>query len=401
MTVQAGVADARAMHSTASRTTLPRVPELDVLRGWAAVLMVFNHVGFAVLSPQAATQGFSGAMVFLGSMAPVVFFFATGFGAGLAPPARWGAVLDKVVLLLAADFLLTWRLGHTTPRLDFFGFIAVSMVAVRLAQSTPRPMIVAGAAALGVLLLRYVGGRWLDDGTGDYGVLRWWVGRFGHEAVSYPAAPWLAYPWAGLMLGMAWRECGGRPSARAWFVFVAVGASFAAAAAAMAWRGESFFRWGSVGPGFFATSVAVLAALSALSVALVRAAPRVAAALSLGGVAAFALVPLHYAAVHALAGAPDVSTALYLAVAGTVTALAFVLSRRFERWVAAQGHAGRRSPASWWALGLIVVAALSMVLLAHQGHTLASLWMAALAQLGIGALFAWRVGVFAPAARRA
>jgi hypothetical protein len=400
MTAQAA-ADLRVAHPTVSRATLPRVPELDVLRGWAAVLMVFNHIGFAVLSPQAATQGLSGAVVFLGSMAPVVFFFATGFGAGLAPPARWGAVLDKVVLLLAADALLTWRLGHTTPRLDFFGFIAVSMVAVRLAQSTPRPMVVAGAACVGVLLLRFVAGRWLDDGAGDYGLWRWLVGRFGHEAVSYPAAPWLAYPWAGLMLGMAWREWGGRPSARAWLVFAAVGTLFAAAAAALAWRGESFFRWGSVGPGFFAASVVVLAALAALSVVLVRVAPRVAAALSLGGVAAFAVVPLHYAAVHALAGAPDVSTSLYLAIAVAITTLAFVLSRRFELWATALGRTERRSVTTWLALAVMALAAASMVLLAHRGHTLPSLWMAGLAQLAIGLLFAWRVGVFAQAARRA
>jgi hypothetical protein len=381
--------------------TLPRVPELDVLRGWAAVLMVFNHVGFAVMSPQAATQGFSGAVVFLGSMAPVLFFFATGFGAGLAPPARWGAVLDKVVLLLAADALLTWRLGHAMPRLDFFGFIAVSMIAVRLAQATPRPMFVAGAAALVVLLLRYVGGRWLDDGTGDYGVLRWLVGRFGHEAVSYPAAPWLAYPWAGLVLGMAWRACGGRPSARAWLVFVAVGVLSAAATAALAWRGESFFRWGSVGPGFFVASVAVLAVLAALSVALVRTAPRVAAALSLGGVAAFAVVPLHYAAVHALADVPDVTTSAYVTIATAITALAFVLSRRFESAAAEFGRDERRTVAAWIALALVAVAAAVMVVLAQQGQTLVSLWMAALAQLAICALFAWRVGVFAPSARRA
>jgi hypothetical protein len=378
-----------------------RVAELDVLRGWAAVLMVFNHVGFAVLSPDAATQGVSGAIVFLGSFAPVLFFFATGVGAGLAPPARWSAVIDKALLLLLADFLLTWRLGSSSPRLDFFGFIAISLVAARLAQATPRPMFVAGAAALAVLLLRYVFGRFLDDGLGTYGALRWLLGVVPHDAVSYPGAPWLVYPLLGLMLGMAWRAWAGHPPPRAWAGLAAIGIAFATAAAVLAWRGESFHRWGSVAAGFFAASMAVLVVLAALSVVLVRRAPRAAAAMSLGGVAAFAVVPLHYAAVHALALAPDVSVGLYVAIASTITALAFALSRRFESCAAALARAQRRRSASWLAFGFVAVAAAVMVVLAQQGQTLASLWTAALAQLGVGLLFAWRVGLFGPALRRA
>ena len=378
-----------------------RVAELDVLRGWAALLMVFNHIGYAVLSPAAATQGASGAVVFLGSFAPVLFFFATGFGAGLAPPARWGSVLDKALLLLVADFLLTWRLGNTTLRLDFFGFIAISLVAARLAQSTPRPMLVAGAAAVAVLLLRYVFGRYLDDGLGGYSVMRWLLGVTLHDAVSYPGAPWLVYPLVGLMLGMAWREWTGRPPARAWIGLAAIASVFAAAAVVLAWRGESFHRWGGVAAGFFAASVVVLAAFAALSVALVRRAPRVAAALSLGGVAAFAVVPLHYATVHALARMPDLPVGWYLAVAATITALAFLLSRRFESWATALGRAQRRRIALWVACVFVAAAVAVMVALAQQGQALASLWTAALAQLGVGLLFAWRVGLFGPALQRA
>ena len=76
------------MASTASPTAADRVAELDLLRGFAALLMVFNHVGYAALSPQAAQHGASGAIVFLGSVAPVLFFFATGFGGGLAARCR-------------------------------------------------------------------------------------------------------------------------------------------------------------------------------------------------------------------------------------------------------------------------------------------------------------------------
>ncbi len=41
------------MASTASPTAADRVAELDLLRGFAALLMVFNHVGYVALNPQA------------------------------------------------------------------------------------------------------------------------------------------------------------------------------------------------------------------------------------------------------------------------------------------------------------------------------------------------------------
>jgi hypothetical protein len=379
---------------------LPRVPELDVLRGWAAVLMVFNHVGFAVLSPTAAVQGASGAVVFLGSFAPALFFFATGFGAGLAPPARWSSVLDKALLLLLADFLLTWRLGNTTPRLDFFGFIAVSLLATRLVQVTRRPMVVACVAAGVVLLLRYVGGRTLDGALEGYGVVRWLLGVTPHEAVSYPGAPWLVYPLVGLALGMAWRRCGGRVPARAWGSLAVVAMVFSAFGALMAFRGESFHRWGGVAAGFFAVSVVVVAAFAALSALLVRRTPRAAAALSLGGVAAFAVVPLHYASVHALAAVPDMAAVTFLAVASSITALCFVLSRRFESAAAALGRSDRKTMASWIVTGLVAAALAAMIALALRSHVLWALWVAAFAQLGVGMLFAWRVGPLTAASQR-
>jgi uncharacterized membrane protein len=127
------------MASAASPSAADRVAELDLLRGTAASLMVFNHVGYAALNRTAAQEGVSGAIVFLGSMAPVLFFFATG------PAARagsWRSLADKVLLLMLADQFLGWTLGRPLG-LYFFGFIAVSMVAARLVLATPRPVAVA------------------------------------------------------------------------------------------------------------------------------------------------------------------------------------------------------------------------------------------------------------------
>ncbi len=54
--------------------------ELDILRGLAAILMIINHVGYKTLAPNLTEGGLSGTLVFIGSFAPVLFFFVTGVG---------------------------------------------------------------------------------------------------------------------------------------------------------------------------------------------------------------------------------------------------------------------------------------------------------------------------------
>jgi Heparan-alpha-glucosaminide N-acetyltransferase, catalytic len=237
------------MVSTASSGAAERVAELDLLRGLAALLMVFNHVGYAALNRAAAQEGVSGAIVFIGSMAPVLFFFATGFGGGLAArPGTWRSLADKVLLLLLADQFLGWTLGRPLG-LDFFGFIAVSMVAARLVLATPRPVTVAALGIVAVLWLRYgLGQSWVAP-PGGYGLVEWLIGATPHHGVSYPASPWLVYPLLGAALSVLHRRHGGRITPRAWMVVVAAIVVFALAAGMLASRGSSFHRWGSVGGG--------------------------------------------------------------------------------------------------------------------------------------------------------
>ena len=107
-------------------------PELDVLRGMAAVLMIVNHAGYRLLSPQDALNSWVSPGVFLGSFAPAVFFFATGFGIGLSRsvlPARldWTGLAWKAALLTVADQFFYWSKGVRLG-LDFFSFIAIATV---------------------------------------------------------------------------------------------------------------------------------------------------------------------------------------------------------------------------------------------------------------------------------
>jgi uncharacterized membrane protein len=381
------------MASTASPSAADRVAELDLLRGLAALLMVFNHVGYAVLHRQAAQEGVSGAIVFLGSMAPVLFFFATGFGAGLAVrPGSWRSLADKVLLLVLADQFLGWTLGRPLG-LDFFGFIAVSMVAARLVMATPHPVTVAALAIVAVLLLRYGWGPTWVAAPGGYGLVQWLVGSEPHHGVSYPAAPWLAYPLLGAALGVLYRRHGGNISPRAWMVVATAITVCAAGAAMFSWRGNSFHRWGSVAAAFFALSVAVLLCCAAGSVALTRRAPRIAAVLSLGGVASFAVVPLHYAMVRSGVFSAEHDLVFYVAVASLIAFLSFALSNAFERAAAALSRSPHRGGLVAAALVVIGASALATFALARGGSPAAAQAAATLGQLAIGLLFAWRVGV--------
>jgi hypothetical protein len=373
-----------------------RVPALDLLRGFAAMLMVLNHVGYAALTPAAAGQGVSGALVFLGSFAPVLFFFATGVGAGLATRAvSWRPVVDKALLLLLADQFLRWS-GGGTWGLDFFGFIAVSAVAAALAMATPRPVLVASVAAAAVLLLRYVVGKPLDAMLDGYGPLRWLLGVTPNDTVSYPGAPWLVYPLLGVACGVLHRRWGGRLPAKAWAVMGAVALLGAAGAALMAARGGSFHRWSSVAAAFFALSLVVLVAFTVFAMVLTRAAPRAAAVLSLGGVASFAVVPIHYA--FARGGLVTVHEGIgyYLVVAAAICAASFWLSRAFEGASQATATSPRRRGMVGAALLVIVVTAVAALAWGRSGAVPPAQLAATLGQLAIGLLFAWRVGLLAP-----
>lgn len=75
--------------------------ELDVMRGLAALLMVVNHLEYKTLAQPLIKNSLVGNLVFVGSFAPVLFFFVTGVGYGIQSsrkkkPNHWYATLNKV-----------------------------------------------------------------------------------------------------------------------------------------------------------------------------------------------------------------------------------------------------------------------------------------------------------------
>ena len=176
--------------------------QLDLFRGFAAILMVLNHAGNAWLSRQDGADGIDGTLVFIGSAAPALFFSATGIGMGLSPRRSpdWRGVGRKVLLLAVADLFLGWG-EHRWIGLDFFAFCAISMLAVSLVVATRRPMTWAMAAIAAIIVLRYgLVGR-LQPFAQQHPAIAFVTGIDGVIDVSYPLSPWLVFPLGGFILG--------------------------------------------------------------------------------------------------------------------------------------------------------------------------------------------------------
>lgn len=320
---------------------------LDAFRGIAVALMVANHLGYAVV-PAAAQQSLANAtLIFLGSFAPALFFFATGQGAGLSPHnGPLHHLLAKMALLLAADALLLAARGKALG-LDFFGFTAICMAALYALKACPQPRRVALGAIGMVLLARYTPapaallGAVLPEAWGV-----WLTGRGGIAGISYPLSPWLVYPLAGWLWAQQMPPPG-QDRRVAWLVATLL---LSCGLAAIAWwRQAPFFRWGSVSVAYFTLSWAVLAGAWLLS----RRA-WVQGWLRVRGLSSYLNVPVHYflVALCTVAGLAWPQPWAYLAGWLAVLAVSLGASRALE---AGFVRADAAAPRAAWVVGLVVL----------------------------------------------
>jgi len=354
--------------------------QLDVFRGCAALLMVLNHAGFSWLAPEDGTSGGTGAIVFAGSAAPALFFFATGVGMGLARKvtADWLALLRKVVLLLIADAFLNWAV-HRWLGLDFFGFCAISMVAVALVDAASRPRVAATVALAGVLLLRYADAAQLERLVVDQPWLGFVTGVAGVEDVSYPLCPWLVFPLAGYLLGRASPRL---DSAAAYAAMAAWAALALGGSLVMTRHGAVVHRWGSVSFAYLLFAVGFLplvwlAARAACGVAALR-------FLRLRGPASLLVVPIHYAAIELAAAwaPPPWSPTIWLPA---VCALALA-TLPAARWLAARlRNVAERPAAGPTLLAAVAVSVVCCALASAFASPLAGWLVACLSQVAIAA----------------
>lgn len=309
-------------------------------------MMVVNHAGNHLLDVHFQTGSPMAVLVFIGSFAPVVFFFATGFGVAISSSGapNMFSVVQKAALLFVADQFFFWRLGYGFG-LDFLGFIALASVLSSWLMTRPRRFALACLAITVIAALRFgLGPRLATISLGAWG--DWLIGVRAVPNISYPFAPWMALPMFGLAVGLRYPfRVASEASARRWrqgsLVVAAVLFCLSAGAAAV---GASFFRWGSMGWGFFVLSFAVIALVGWLSMVIARSWPRIAGWLSIRGVASFAVVPVHYAAIdlaEAVIG-NRLTQGEFIVAAVVLVVVSFVLSKLFSTAVqrlVASGHA--------------------------------------------------------------
>lgn len=276
-----------------------RSRQLDVFRGVAAMLMVFNHAGFQLLGAPETASGWPGALVFLGSAAPALFFFASGVGSGFGAGRgeSVAAVLRKVALLLLADVLLVWSSGALLG-FDFFAFAAITVLTMFLVRRSVHPERLALGLVLLVVLIRFGTAPLARGHVREDSLLAFITGNAPVRHVSYPLAPWLAFPLLGFLVGRRWRK--GALWEESWIVTIAA-ALFASAALVLVLRGAPVFRWGLVSIAYFSCALAIVATAWMLTRWLNRWWPSGAKSMALRGPASLLIVPFHYALLGVLA----------------------------------------------------------------------------------------------------
>jgi len=318
--------------------------ELDVLRGLAALMMILNHLGYKILASNLVDSGFAGSLLFISSFAPVLFFFVTGVGYGIQSSRKkkaspWYGIINKFFILVLADLLMHWSEGRWLG-LDFLGFIALSSLVLEFIRRTKSPLTYCAVGFVLISLMRYLLGPFIQalgyDQLG-WGVLHWILGTKDTPGVSYPLSPWMAYPFAGYIIGVAAMHYRGFIETHRWRVvsgLLVLGGLNSVASLILLQRGASFFRWGTVGVGFYVVSFAVIS-ISLAGVLAMCGEPKLRVwqdALSLKGIASLAVVPVHYFLIYlvVLAGVTGVDLFRYSLIAIPVLAGSFFLARSVE-----------------------------------------------------------------------
>lgn len=319
--------------------------ELDILRGLAALLMIVNHAGYQTLATNQTDSGLAGTILFISSFAPVIFFFVTGVGYGIQSSQKkkashWYVILNKVSILIFADLLIHWSNGRWFG-LDFLGFIGLASLVMEFIRRSKSPITYCIAGLASVSLMRYLIGPLIHHLGYDqqaWGVLGWVFGTSAIPGVSYPLSPWMAYPFAGYLLGVAamrYRNIIETHRLQVVLGLLIMGGIPGGLGLILAQRGASFFRWGTVSLGFYVVSFTTILIGLALALAICGTSKLkpYQEALSLRGIASLAVVPIHYFLIHliVISGGTGVDLFRYILIAVAVLFASFFLSHSVEQ----------------------------------------------------------------------
>lgn len=207
-----------------------RLNYLDVLRGWAILLMFETHAYQAWCSPRVKTSDFYACSRMLGGLAAPLFLFLAGVSIvlmhhsltrkGFDSAAIQGRLLGRGLWILAAAFLFRlqaflfqWRTANAAAvlRVDVLNCIGLSLLAVGLVLSTFQKGRLAvlgiGAAVMGFAtpLIYDVNLRaYLPQLMADY-----INGR--PPAALFPIFPWMGFTLAGGAVGVVVARCSQEP----------------------------------------------------------------------------------------------------------------------------------------------------------------------------------------------
>ena len=353
--------------------------ELDILRGLAALLMIVNHGGYEVLISDLATHGISGFIIFIGSSAPVLFFFITGVGYGLQSgqkikPNYWSDVIYKVIILILADQFFFWKRGQLIG-LDFLGFIAFSTLVMAGIRVSKKTLLYAIIGFIAVFVLRYLVGPYLDNSDIQVpSLVAWVIGTKELSNISYPLSPWLAYPFLGYIVGVGVIQYQKNLEFERLSVIVKLllFSLVPAIGSLLLWyKGASFFRWGTVSLGFYLYSFAILLVSLAFSL-LIKLIPSTTFyqhILSLRGVTSLAVVPIHYALIvlATFMGLKNLNFLMSAFVITIIVVLSFFFARQVNYW----SYWASKSPNhTIWKWIIFVLSSLVAVLTIFYGKTI-------------------------------
>ena len=143
----------------------------------------------------------------------------------------------------------------------------------------------------------------------------------------------------------------------------------------LAQRGASFFRWGTVGIGFYVVSFAIILGGIAISLALFTTSKlaNLQEALSLKGIASLAVVPIHYILIYLVvnSGGKEVDLFKYGLIAIAVLVLSFFLSRQVESF-SQKVRQFKKQKVVWFGLaGLFILAAIITLIMGKEATSIA------------------------------
>ncbi len=274
--------------------------ELDQMRAIAVVFMLVNHF-CVLLNSNIQNDLFITSISFIGSFAPVCFFFVTGVGAGFSTSYYQGNIdwssIQKAAILILLDFFIRFDSGFNLG-LDFLAFIGVSIIFLSFIKRLKHPIILSISLVILMFFIRYAGAYiyklfYLDN---ELITLSKFIGITGFKEVSYWLIPWLTYPLLGFVFGRLiyhnFEYYENNKMKINSFVGL-LGFSVVVISYTLSLYGLSYFRWGTVSLNFYFISFGVLLCVFALSSILIKS-NTFYKMTYLRGVSCLLIVPIHY-----------------------------------------------------------------------------------------------------------